>query len=101
MVIPLRAIKQSPPEAFRLPDKQGRDYLPAAYRVVDPQARDIVAPHSPHNVFIEVTNHCNLLCETCPRTFTSYEEPKTLAWEDFLTIVEQFPEMERAVLHGI
>jgi MoaA/NifB/PqqE/SkfB family radical SAM enzyme len=84
-----------------LPDKQGREYLPAAYRAVDPYTRGSIALNSPHNVFIEVTNHCNLLCETCPRTFTTYEEPKTLSWENFLAVVAQFPEMERAVLHGI
>jgi radical SAM protein with 4Fe4S-binding SPASM domain len=31
----------------------------------------------------------------------TYEEPKTLSWENFLKIAEQFPKMERAVLHGI
>jgi radical SAM protein with 4Fe4S-binding SPASM domain len=86
------------PEAFRLPDGE---YLPAAYRSVDPSERRIIATTSPHNVFIEVTNHCNLLCETCPRTFTTYEEPKTLSWENFLHLVDQFPQMERAVLQGI
>ncbi|MCL5994734.1 MAG: radical SAM protein [Chloroflexi bacterium] len=91
----------SPPEAFRLPDVEGREYLPAAYRSVDPSARAPIAPVRPHNVFIEVTNHCNLLCETCPRTFVTYEEPRTLAWDDFLCVVDQFPDMERAVLHGI
>ena len=75
--------------------------LPAAYTFVDPQTRGAIADESPRVVFIEVTNHCNLLCETCPRTFTSYEEPQTLSWENFLKIVEQFPKMERAVLHGI
>ena len=90
-----------PPEAYRLPDVEGREYLPAAYRSIDPATRGAVASVRPHNVFIEVTNHCNLLCETCPRTFVSYEEPKTLSWDDFLRLVDQFPEMERAVLHGI
>jgi radical SAM protein with 4Fe4S-binding SPASM domain len=89
------------PEAFRLPEANGREYLPAAYRSVDPASRAAVAAAPPRNVFIEVTNHCNLLCETCPRTFVAYEEPKTLAWDDFVRIVEQFPAMERAVLHGI
>ena len=55
----------------------------------------------PRCVFIEVTNHCNLLCETCPRTFTTYETPMTLSWENFLRVVAQFPDMTRAVLHGI
>ncbi|MGH2521299.1 MAG: radical SAM/SPASM domain-containing protein [Anaerolineales bacterium] len=91
----------APPEAFRLPDPEGRDHLPAAYRAIDPERRTAFATTRPHNVFVEVTNHCNLLCETCPRTFTTYEEPKTLSWEDFLRVVEQFPGIERAVLHGI
>jgi len=91
------------PEAYRLPNAEDRDtdHLPLAYRAIDPLTRGPIAARQPHNVFIEVTNHCNLLCETCPRTFVTYEEPKTLAWEDFLRIVAQFPEMERAVLHGI
>src|SRR5258708_566481 len=84
-----------------IPAEANRDYLPAAYRVVDPATRDAWANGQPHCVFIEVMNHCNLLCETCPRTFTTYEEPQTLSWENFLKIVEQFPDMERAVLHGI
>jgi MoaA/NifB/PqqE/SkfB family radical SAM enzyme len=100
MIVPLSHISP-PPEAFRLPDKNGREYLPAAYRTVDPGTRGSIAARLPHNVFIEVTNHCNLLCETCPRTFTTYEDPQTLSWEKFLAIVAQFPEMERAVLHGI
>jgi radical SAM protein with 4Fe4S-binding SPASM domain len=91
--------KRSPaPEAFRLPEGE---FLPRAYRAVDPATRGPRATAQPRNVFIEVTNHCNLLCETCPRTFVTYEKPQTLAWEDFLYIIEQFPEMERAILHGI
>lgn len=89
------------PEAFQLPDPNGREYLPAAYRSIDPSTRASIAHALPHNVFVEVTNHCNLLCETCPRTFTTYEKPMTLSWEDFIRIVDQFPELERAVLHGI
>jgi radical SAM protein with 4Fe4S-binding SPASM domain len=75
--------------------------LPRAYASIDPAERQAIAVHSPRVVFIEVTNHCNLLCETCPRTFVTYEAPQTLSWENFLRIVEQFPEMQRAVLHGI
>jgi MoaA/NifB/PqqE/SkfB family radical SAM enzyme len=75
--------------------------LPAAYRLVDPAARAAVATVRPRNVFIEVTNHCNLVCQTCPRTFATYEDPTTLAWENFVLVARQFPDMERAVLHGI
>jgi radical SAM protein with 4Fe4S-binding SPASM domain len=83
------------------PPESKVNHLPAAYRSVDAAVRAAVAKEHPHCVFIEVTNYCNLLCETCPRTFTTYEQPKTLSWENFLRIVEQFPKMERAVLHGI
>jgi len=86
--------------APRIPETPARD-LPAAYAYIPLEARGRVAPLGPRVVFIEVTNHCNLLCETCPRTFVSYEEPKTLSWEDFQRIVAQFPDMQRAVLHGI
>ena len=75
--------------------------LPAAYTFVDPATRGPVATRSPRVVFIEVTNHCNLLCETCPRTFVTYETPQTLSWEKFIRIVEQFPDLQRAVMHGI
>jgi len=88
-------------DTARIPAEDNRDYLPAAYRAVDPAARAALAHIQPHCVFIEVTNHCNLLCETCPRTFVTYEEPKTLSWDNFLKIVDQFPDMERTVLHGI
>lgn len=98
-IIPLQVASST--EVVRPPNIDGNGYLPAAYRSVDPASRGPVATARPHNVFIEVTNHCNLLCETCPRTFTTYEQPKTLAWEDFVRIVDQFPDMERAVLHGI
>ena len=89
--------KQSAP---RIPDDRSIS-LPAAYTFIDSTARASHAAYSPRVIFIEVTNHCNLLCETCPRTFVSYEEPKTLSWDDFLRIVAQFPDMQRAVLHGI
>lgn len=75
--------------------------LPAAYTFVDVNARGAVAKDAPRVIFIEVTNHCNLFCEMCPRTFVSYERAQTLAWETFVQVVEQFPEMRRAVLHGI
>ena len=75
--------------------------LPSGYTFVNPNSRGALAVHSPRVIFIEVTNHCNLLCETCPRTFVSYQAPQTLSWENFIRIVEQFPDMERAVLHGI
>ena len=75
--------------------------LPTAYTFVHPAERGAMATRLPRIVFIEVTNHCNLLCETCPRTFVTYERPRTLSWRKFCRIVDQFSDMQRAVLHGI
>ncbi len=76
-------------------------HVPAAYTFIEMDERGEIAAHAPRVIFIEVTNHCNLFCEMCPRTFVSYERAQTLSWENFIRIVEQFPDMQRAVLHGI
>ena len=55
----------------------------------------------PRMVFIEVTNRCNLLCETCPRTYFTREPLKSLTFDEFRMVAEQFPEMRRCALHGI
>ena len=52
-------------------------------------------------IYFEVTNRCNLLCETCPRTFEDLEPPADMSWELFTSIVDQAPTMARAVLHGV
>jgi MoaA/NifB/PqqE/SkfB family radical SAM enzyme len=52
-------------------------------------------------LYLEVTNRCNLLCETCPRTFDELEKPADMSMELFTSIVDQVPDLARAVLHGI
>ncbi|MEO8391353.1 MAG: radical SAM protein [Chloroflexota bacterium] len=94
-------LSRQTPDISASPTETKADYLPDAYRTIDAATRSAFEEQQPHCVFIEVTNHCNLLCETCPRTFVTYEEPKTLTWDNFLKIADQFPDMERAVLHGI
>jgi MoaA/NifB/PqqE/SkfB family radical SAM enzyme len=74
--------------------------LPHAYRVSTPK-RGARAGDSPRCVFVEVTNRCNLLCQHCPRTFYTYEEPASLTHERFVQVIDQFPNLERAVLHGV
>lgn len=65
------------------------------------ETRPIVMQEYPHCVYIEVTNTCNLLCQTCPITFMDLEARDVLSYDTFLAIVAQFPRIERAVLHGI
>jgi len=52
-------------------------------------------------LYLEVTNRCNLLCETCPRTFEELEPPADMSWTLFTRIVDQVPDIARVVLHGV
>ena len=52
-------------------------------------------------LYLEVTNRCNLLCETCPRTFETLEPPADMSWDLFTRIVDQVPNIARVVLHGV
>jgi MoaA/NifB/PqqE/SkfB family radical SAM enzyme len=52
-------------------------------------------------LYLETTNRCNLLCTTCPRTYEELEPPADMSWELFVRIVDQLPNIERAVLHGV
>jgi MoaA/NifB/PqqE/SkfB family radical SAM enzyme len=65
------------------------------------EERPRFADAMPVCVYFEVTNRCNLLCETCPRTFEALEPPADMSWELFTSIVEQVPGLARAVLHGV
>src|SRR5271156_5168596 len=83
--------------------------MPAAVTLKDPRryfeavetrsAEANLAP--PVCLYLEVTNRCNLLCETCPRTFETLEPPADMSWELFTRIVDQVPEVARVVLHGV
>jgi MoaA/NifB/PqqE/SkfB family radical SAM enzyme len=66
----------------------GRDRKPSAER-------------PPVCVYLEVTNRCNLLCTTCPRTYEELEPPADMSFELFTSIVDQLPRLARAVLHGV
>ena len=57
--------------------------------------------NSPVCLYLETTNRCNLLCTTCPRTYEELEPPADMSWKLFTTIVDQIPNLQRAVLHGI
>ncbi len=63
------------------------------------RASEAIAP--PVCLYLEVTNRCNLLCETCPRTFETLEPPADMSWDLFTRIVDQVPNVARAVLHGV
>lgn len=59
------------------------------------------AASRPVCVYLETTNRCNLLCTTCPRTYAELEPPADMSWQLFTSIVDQIPDLQRAVLHGV
>jgi MoaA/NifB/PqqE/SkfB family radical SAM enzyme len=70
------------------------------FEAVDTRRAD-AASAPPVCLYLEVTNRCNLLCETCPRTFETLEPPADMSWELFTRIVDQVPNVARVVLHGV
>jgi len=74
---------------------------PRRYHESVQSERTEVAARSPVCVYLEVTNRCNLLCTTCPRTYEELEPPADMSWDLFRSIVDQVPDLVRAVLHGV
>jgi len=65
------------------------------------ERRSADAPARPVCLYLETTNRCNLLCTTCPRTYEELEPPADMSWGLFTAIVDQIPDLQRAVLHGV
>jgi MoaA/NifB/PqqE/SkfB family radical SAM enzyme len=63
--------------------------------------RERVAEAPPVCLYLEITNRCNLLCETCPRTFEALEPPADMSFALFTKIVDQYDSIARVVLHGV
>ncbi|HEY0753160.1 MAG TPA: radical SAM protein [Ktedonobacteraceae bacterium] len=55
----------------------------------------------PRSIYIEPTSRCNEFCQQCPRTLLSREDDRDLSFARFREIVDQFPVLERVVLHGL
>lgn len=64
-------------------------------------SRKPVAEGLPRELYVEVTNRCNSRCQTCIRTFELLEPLRDLTLTEFQTIMDQFPVLDRVVLHGI
>src|SRR5262245_65391464 len=58
--------------------------------------RTEVAERPPVCLYLEVTNRCNLLCTTCPRTYEELEPPADMSWDLFVSIVDQVEGLGRA-----
>jgi MoaA/NifB/PqqE/SkfB family radical SAM enzyme len=63
--------------------------------------RPAVVSDLPTVLYIETTNRCDSLCQTCIRTFQSPEPPKDLTLAELVRIVDQVPRLTQVLLHGI
>ncbi|HYL80348.1 MAG TPA: radical SAM protein [Candidatus Acidoferrum sp.] len=63
--------------------------------------RPAVVPDLPVVLYIETTNRCDSLCQTCIRSFRTLEPPKDLTLAELRRIVDQVPRLTRVLLHGI
>jgi MoaA/NifB/PqqE/SkfB family radical SAM enzyme len=85
-----------------MPDSAARHAVdPRRYHESVAQERGIAATRLPVCLYLETTNRCNLLCTTCPRTYEELEPPADMSWGLFVSIVDQVPDLVRAVLHGV
>jgi MoaA/NifB/PqqE/SkfB family radical SAM enzyme len=56
---------------------------------------------SPVEAYFEVANRCNSKCATCPLTFSPQEAGRQLSLDEFTSLVDQMPDLRRAVLQGV
>ena len=63
--------------------------------------RPAVVPELPATLYVETTNRCDSLCQTCIRTFQTLGPPKDLTLDELTRIVDQLPRLQRVLLHGI
>jgi radical SAM protein with 4Fe4S-binding SPASM domain len=68
---------------------------------MDTLKRPVMVPTFPRTLYLETTNRCDSECQTCLRTFNTLEPPKDLTLAEVQRLVDQFPVLERVVLHGI
>src|SRR5207237_1394345 len=74
---------------------------PLRHRTMGIASRPPVVATLPRSLYLETTNRCDSKCQTCIRTFQSLEPPADLTLAQVKAIAEQFPVLERVVLHGI
>jgi MoaA/NifB/PqqE/SkfB family radical SAM enzyme len=55
----------------------------------------------PRELYIESTTRCNEFCDQCPRTHLGREADRDISLDEVRHIVEQFPALDRVVLHGL
>ncbi len=73
--------------------------------VIQSGSQTDMAPRSPlplpRELYIESTTRCNEACDQCPRTHLGREPDRDITLEEVQHIVDQLPDLGRAVLHGL
>ena len=64
-------------------------------------ATDEAALNLPQNLYLEVTNRCNLKCKACILYKGSWEPPRDITLDELIRITDQLPELKQIALHGI
>jgi radical SAM protein with 4Fe4S-binding SPASM domain len=60
-----------------------------------------LTPPFPTELYFEVTNRCNLPCQTCVRTFNLHEPERDPLPQELRQAAAALPTLRRVVLHGI
>ena len=55
----------------------------------------------PQNLYLEVTNRCNLKCRACILYRGCWEPARDMTLDELVRITDQSPQLERIALHGI
>lgn len=55
----------------------------------------------PRNLYLEVTNRCNLKCKACILYRGSWEPARDMTLDELVCMTDQLPQLERMALHGI
>ncbi len=55
----------------------------------------------PRNLYLEVTNRCNLRCKACILYRGSWEPARDVTFDEMVRITDQLPDLEQIALHGI
>ncbi|HEV8191807.1 MAG TPA: radical SAM protein, partial [Ktedonobacterales bacterium] len=55
----------------------------------------------PRELYIESTSRCNEACDQCPRTHLGREPDRDITLTEVRHIVDQLPDLQRVVLHGL
>ena len=63
--------------------------------------KGIIEPKLPRNLYLEVTNRCNLKCRACVLYRGSWESARDVTLDELVRITDQLPQLERIALHGI